>query len=132
MKNVLVRVCALAVFASVLPTAASQSNVLFAIGNDVVLVPKKVLPCGGTAVWGEAVRCGTTFLGPTRIVIRSNSEPDAVAASNIGIEGLTPFGRTIVTLHPRFPTVYEEWFWGGNIIVYHSRVGGWGTVTVSH
>ena len=92
--------------------------------------------CGGTAGWGEAIKCGTMFLGDSKIVIRYG-DPEAGSAPNVGIVGLNPSEPILVTLHPRFAAIYEGWFWGRDIYVYHTYVNadgvhGGGTITVSH
>jgi hypothetical protein len=104
------------------PAGFRPEDVLYETELGFVLKPTQTFACGGTAGWRQAVKCGTVFLGASRIEIENNGH-----GPNVGIQGLCIGCDSVITLHPWIHTVYDTWFWGTDITLHNSFVAWNGT-----
>ncbi|WP_437304377.1 hypothetical protein [Sorangium sp. So ce388] len=80
-------------------------------------------PCGATILPGDWVRCGTVFVGESKICITNNTDADGVAY----VDWLGQH----VGVYPRHRTCFAHWFWGVDVYVYNASRPGV-ALTVSH
>jgi hypothetical protein len=117
------------------PGGFSPDDVLYESDIGFVLKSQHEYKCeAGTASWRQSIRCGTVFLGSSRIVLEDTSG----LGINVGITGLCINCSSVVTLSPSGPTVWEAWFGGTFVVAYNSFVS-WqgrsvqrGQITMGH